>query len=366
MSFAASRDEGGFEYSGSGLGGLFAQRRNLLRPRFWRMLLDLRRFYRNAAREAERGEWKQGTLGEFLEAQGYGEHFANDHLLPMAAAIWSCPADQILHYPAGAFLRFFENHGLLKLRHRPVWRSVAGGSRSYVERMLATAAINLRLNRPIRRIQRCAAGPQVIDATGMRHCHDHVVIACHSDQALRMLEQPTPAERRLLGAIRYQPNVAVLHADPALMPKRRRAWASWNVVEGEAPARSVSVTYWMNRLQRLAAASDIFVSLNPAREPGPASIVARFEYEHPMFDAAALAAQDRLWTLQGQGGVWFAGAYFGAGFHEDGLQAGLAVAEAIGQVRRPWSVANESGRIRLIDGGLTEGSCVETARILAA
>jgi predicted NAD/FAD-binding protein len=200
----------------------------------------------------------------------------------------------------------------------------------------------------------------------MRHCHDHVVIACHSDQALRMLEQPTPAERRLLGAIRYQPNIAVLHADPALMPKRRRAWASWNVVEGEAPARSVSVTYWMNRLQRLAAASDIFVSLNPAREPGPASIVARFEYEHPMFDAAALAAQDRLWTLQGQGGVWFAGAYFGAGFHEDGLQAGLAVAEAIGQVRRPWSVANESGRIRLIDGGLTEGSCVETARILAA
>jgi hypothetical protein len=347
MSFAASLDGGRFEYSGSGLRGLLAQRRNVLRPRFWAMLLEVLRFYREAADLARDPGYAEASLGAVLRDQRYGATFIADHLLPMGAAIWSVPPRDILDFPFVSFVRFFENHGLLKIKDRPVWRTVVGGSREYVRRMLADSPIDLKLGCTLRGVRRGGSGPALIDSTGTAHRYDDVVLACHSDQALRLLEQPTAAERVLLGAIRYQPNDAVLHTDSRLMPVRRRAWASWNVLQQGDAGQPVAVTYWMNRLQPLALDRDVFVSLNPVIQPRAATVIQRFSYAHPMFDAAAMDAQKCLWSLQGEGGVWFCGAYFGSGFHEDGLQAGLAVAEAIGGVARPWTLAEPSDRIRV-------------------
>jgi hypothetical protein len=348
MSFAVSLDGGGFEYSGSGWGGLLAQRRNLLRPRFWHMMRDVLRFYREAPELARRGGGQDGrSLGAVLSDRGYGASFIADHLLPMAAAIWSAPPQAMLDFPFQAFVRFFENHGLLKFRDRPLWRTVAGGSKVYVGAMLADAALELRLDCPVREIHGGPAGPELVDATGARSRFDAIVMACHADQALAMLAQPNRLESDLLGCFRYQQNDAVLHTDESLMPLRRRVWSSWNVLQGRDAAAPIAVTYWMNRLQRLALDRDVFVTLNPVRAPRPDSVLARLRYSHPLFDGAAIAAQARLWELQGTGGLWYCGAYFGSGFHEDGLQAGLAVAEAIGGLRRPWTVPDESGRIRI-------------------
>jgi predicted NAD/FAD-binding protein len=346
MSFAVSARRGAVEYSGSGLAGLFAQRRNLVRPRFWRMVQDVLRFYREAEALLASGIEDGRSLGAYLAAGGYGEAFIAEHLLPMGAAIWSCPPEAMRDFPIDAFLRFFRNHGLLQIKDRPLWRTVSGGSRNYVAALLG-AGITRRFGCPVVAVRRGPLGPEVFDGAGAARSYDHVVLATHSDQALRLLAQPTAQERALLGDIRYQRNTAVLHTDPALMPRRRRAWSSWNVTDTERADRPVAVTYWMNRLQRLPIDRDVFVTLNPRLEPRPALNIATFDYAHPLFDAAALRAQRSLWNLQGQGGVWFCGAYFGSGFHEDGLQAGLAVAEAIGGVRRPWSVADESGRIHL-------------------
>jgi predicted NAD/FAD-binding protein len=307
------------------------------------------RFYREAPQLARRPEWAMRSLGDFLAHGGYGKAFVADHLLPMCAAIWSAPPRDMLDYPFESFARFCANHGLLKLRDRPVWRTVAGGSSSYVRALLADASIDLRLNSDIVAVEGDPAGaaPVLIDSAGVRHPYDAVVLACHADQALRLLARPSQHQAWLLGAFRYQDNRAILHTDPRLMPVSRRAWSSWNVIDTPDHDRPVAVTYWMNRLQPLDIDRDVFVSLNPAMEPIAGSVVAAFDYTHPMFDGRAVAAQSRLWGLQGKDGLWFCGAYFGAGFHEDGLQAGLAVAEALGPVRRPWQVPNESGRIHL-------------------
>lgn len=352
MSFAVSIDDGALEYAGTDLFGLFAQRRNLLRPRFWSMLSDLRRFYRQANADAGNiGE--EVSLGEYLDSGGYGLAFQEDHLLPMAAAIWSTPAGRVRDYPVGAFIRFCANHGLLQFTGRPVWRTVTGGSRAYVERLTSRYADRIRLGRGVAGVRRNAQGVEVRDRLGNVDRFDQVVIATHADQALALLEQPNAAEKSLLGAFAYTKNVALLHQDPALMPKRRAVWASWNYLARREnnPATENSalpcVTYWMNRLQDIPQATPLYLTLNPSVPPDPAKTLRREVYDHPVFDAAAIAAQQRLWSLQGVQGVWFCGAYFGAGFHEDGLQAGLAVAEALGGVRRPWSVANESGRIVL-------------------
>ena len=345
MSFSVSLDEGRTEYSGSGLRGLFAQPGNLVSPRFASMLKDLLRFYRRAPRDLP-GMGLE-SLDSYLDTHGYGAAFRDDHLYPMAAAIWSTPAAEVGRYPAAAFVRFCENHGLLQITARPAWRTVVGGSRSYVAQLRADLPGQVFTDRRVRIIRRFPGGVGVLTSDGEERAFDHVVIATHADQALAMLGRPTPAEADILGAFRYSRNEAVLHSDPRLMPRRAGAWAAWNYLADRRGDPRLCVTYWMNRLQGLAGERPLFVTLNPTVEPMPETVAYRTTYEHPLFDAGAMAAQARLWSLQGEGGVWYCGAYFGAGFHEDGLQAGLAVAEALGGVRRPWKVANESGRIAL-------------------
>ena len=344
MSFAVSMRGGALEYGSTSLKALFAQKRNLVNPRFLAMLADLVRFYRTAPSDLA-GRCDGLSLGDYLTTRGYGRAFQEDHLLPQAAAIWSASASDIRSFPAEAFIRFFDNHGLLELdvNARPQWRTVLGGSRSYIHRL--TGQVELKAESPVTGIRRDAAGVTVHDRSGEARRFDRVVVAAHANQALAVLDQPTQQERELLGAFRYSRNTAILHTDTRLMPRRRAAWSAWNYVSTADGAGEV--TYWMNLLQGLKSAQPLLVSLNPARAPAGETIIREEYYEHPLFDQPALDAQRRLWALQGVGGVYYCGAHFGAGFHEDGLQAGLAVAEAIGGVRRPWNADNESGRIHL-------------------
>lgn len=345
MSFAVSLADGNLEYSGGRFKGLFAQPRNVLRPRFWSMLSDLQRFYREAPRDLVLLDGIHTTLGDYLDAGRYGSAFRNDHLLPMAGAIWSAPARSILGYPAASFIRFHDNHGLLKLRNRPQWRTVVGGSRVYVEALTRRYADRIRLSTGVHAIKREGDRVSVQDRDGGITSFDEVVIAAHADQALSILSDADEQERSLLGCFRYSSNRAVLHSDPALMPKRRAAWSSWNYIgrRDHEGAETPMVTYWMNTLQNIATREQWFVTLNPEREPR--QIWHSESYDHPLFNSDAISAQQQLWSLQGRRNTWFCGSYFGAGFHEDGLQAGLAVAEALGGMRRPWSVEKESGRI---------------------
>lgn len=347
MSLAVSLDDGELEYCGNGLSGLFAQKRNLARPRFWSMIGDLRRFYARARHDLATID-ENRTLGDYLDAHEYGAAFRDDHLLPMAAAIWSASPASILDYPATSFIRFQDNHDLMQFTNRPPWRTVTGGSRAYVERLTAAYADAIRLGAPVIGVKRTANGVEIRTKKGDIEHYDDVVVATHADQALAMLDDPTVAERELLGAFRYSRNTAILHRDPTLMPRRRKVWSSWNYLghRGEN-ADTVSVSYWMNSLQGIASDTPLFVSLNPPLPPRVGTIINAEVYDHPHFDSAAMAAQRRLWSLQGSRNTWYCGAYFGAGFHEDGLQAGLAVAEALGGVRRPWNVEAESGRIHI-------------------
>jgi len=346
MGFAVSLDQGRLEYAGGDLGGLFAQKRNLVSPRFWRMLADLVRFYRQAPRDLPGLDAL--TLGAYLDRLGASAAFRDDHLYPMAAAIWSTPVAMIPDQPAAAFIRFCENHGLLNLGARPAWRTVEGGSRAYVQALTAPFADRIHTATPVRQVRRLPQGVEVLTDQGTAR-FDAVVIATHADSALAMLADADAEERRVLGAFSYRPNLAVLHSDTALLPRRKRVWSAWNyAAEGAGGNTELSVTYWMNKLQGwLPEDLPLFVTLNPLREPDPAKVHARIAYDHPVFDMAADRAQSQLWDLQGRRSTWFCGAHFGAGFHEDGLQAGLAVAEALGSERRPWRVADESGRIQI-------------------
>lgn len=346
MSFAVSIDEGALEYCTQGLAALFAQKRNWASPRFWRMIGDILRFQKEAPLQLPALEASGETLNAWLGRCGYGPMFRDAYLLPQAAAIWSCTLEQMSDYPAAAFVRFYMNHNLLTYDLRPTWRTIDGGSRQYVSRLARALAGRIVTGARITAVGRDQTGATLRMADGSVERFDDVVLAVHSDQALRLLETPTADERRLLGAIAYKPNRAVLHRDLSLMPRRRKAWAAWTHMGRSDRAGEGGVTYWMNELQSLPG-PPLFVSLNPSREPDPTLVLGEWDYEHPVFDAAAVAAQKALWSLQGVGGVWFAGAWFGSGFHEDGLQAGLAVAEQLGGVRRPWSVPNESGRIHL-------------------
>lgn len=352
MSFSVSMDGGRLEYAGSDVFGLFAQPGNLVSPRFYGMLADLLRFYREATRDLP--TLGTLTLGAYLDQGGYGQAFRDEHLYPMAAAIWSTPAADVGAYPAEAFIRFCDNHGLLRLWGRPVWRTVRGGSRQYVAKLAERLAGRVVVGRDVRVIGRSPAGVVVHDGAAPR-TFDRVLLACHADQALRALANTSEEERRILGAFRYGPNTAVLHGDTTLMPKRRRAWAAWNYLARSDRSSPPAVTYWMNRLQGIDPAVPLFVTLNPPSPPAESLTYQRFAYEHPLYDQAAIEAQQHLWSLQGRHGVWFAGAYFGAGFHEDGLQAGLAAAEAMGGVRRPWRVSGESDRIAITAPGAMAG-----------
>jgi predicted NAD/FAD-binding protein len=350
MSFAASLDGGRFEYS-SNPDGLFAQKRNLVRPRMWRMIHDILRLYDHARRRDHASEAR--SLDDFLRAEGYSSTFREDHILPMCAAIWSSPVDQMRAYPARAFFDFFTNHGLLQLAGRPEWRTVTGGSRHYVDRLIDAFRGTVRLETPVRAIDR--SGPGVIVRTDTdEQAFDQIVFACHSDQALALLDAPDATERSVLGAIRYRPNTAVLHTDTRLMPSRRNAWASWNYLEsrrGHDNTARISLTYWMNALQPLPTDTPVLVTLNPEIEPDPTLVLHTDHYDHPVFDSAAVIAQARFAGLQGYRNTWYCGAWLGSGFHEDGLQSGLAVAEALGAPVRPWACPDGDRRIPWTQAG---------------
>lgn len=336
MSFAASVGPHRFEWCGSNLASLFAQPANLFRPGFWRMLRDILRFNREASAMAGDGSADlrlDEPLERFLDRSGYSREFRDGYLLPMAAAIWSCPASAMLGFPLGSFVRFFHNHGLLQIEGRPRWMTVPGGARQYVDRILATLD-DVRLATPVEAVTRRTAAAGVEVHSGSRtERFDQLVLACHSDQSLALLADADADERAMLGAVRYQPNRAVLHTDPALMPARRRAWAAWNYLsDGDAHAPRVSVTYWLNRLQPLPFRTPVFVSLNPLSEPAPDRVIETMAYEHPIFDLAAGRAQRRLKSRQGLRNTWFAGAWTGYGFHEDGLKSGLEVAGLINRL----------------------------------
>lgn len=354
MSFAVSLDTGRYEYAGSGLATLFGQPANIANPGHWRMILDTLRFFREAPGLISAAADETLQLGRYLADASYSEAFITRHILPMAGAIWSTPSRDVLEFPVAAFVRFFANHGLLQVRNRPEWRTVVGGSREYVRRLLAATNGNVRLGEPAQQIARKPDGVTVTTATGA-HAYDACVVATHADAALALLSDAGADERQLLGAFRYSRNHAVLHRDALLMPQRRRLWSSWNYLgSGEGRDGSLSVTYWMNKLQPLGpGCEDLFVTLNPSREIGATARIAAFDYSHPVFDSGAMTAQRHLWSLQARRRTWFCGSYFGYGFHEDGLQSGLAVAEEIGGVRRPWTVADESGRIHLGIAGTT-------------
>jgi uncharacterized protein len=347
MGFAVSLDGGRYEYSGNGLSGLFGQPKNVLRPHHWRMIVDTLRFFREAPSLLEADPVTGITLGAYLAANGYSDAFVSRHILPMAAAIWSTPSADVMQFPAQAFVRFFANHGLLQVSHRPQWRTVVGGSRRYVSRLVDAYKGRIVNDAHVSELTRTQDGVTVTVARE-RLSFDACVVAAHADQALALLADADDHEQRLLGAFRYASNHAVLHSDPSFMPQRRRLWSSWNyLASGNGAHASLSLTYWMNRLQPLPSARDLFVTLNPQRPMAPGTEFATIDYAHPMFDQAALSAQRNLWSLQGRRRTWFCGSYFGYGFHEDGLQAGLAVAEHIGGVRRPWTVGEESGRIHI-------------------
>ena len=348
MSFAVSRNQGDFEYAGGSFSGLFAQPSNLLRPRFWRMLSSLVRFYREAVETSNSHE--ELTLGDFLSQGNYSQSFIDDHLLPFGAAIWSTPQQKMLDYPVRSFVKFCDNHGLLKLYGRPQWRTVEKGSASYVSRVtqdISAAGGVVELDNPVERILRSNDQLTVVCGDGPNIACDHVVLACHADQALALIEQPSEHETELLGVFRYEENKAVLHTEPAVMPKRRSAWSSWNYVEqpGDDQQAKPGVVYWMNRLQNLSTTQDYFVSLNPQRSIDSTKILRTTLYSHPVFNQNTFRAQQALWRLQGVQNTWFCGSYFGSGFHEDAIQAGLAVAEQLGGARRPWQVDHESSRI---------------------
>lgn len=348
MSFSASLDDGAFEYSGTSFMSMIGQKTNIIRLRFWRMVGDILRFYREAPIAVKSLGAGEMTLGEFLDREGYSESFVDNHILPMGAAIWSTTAKEMRSYPLVAFIRFFESHGLLSLVNRPVWRTVSGGSRQYVGRMLEDFGGEVRLRSSVRSVLSSPDGV-LVDCGSGPELFDDVVIATHADQALAMRRDASDEERELLGAFKYTRNKAVLHSDEALMPKRRRVWSSWNYIGDRKGSGDdqLCVTYWMNKLQNLPERTPIFVTLNPCREIRPELVHASFDYTHPLFDNAALSAQKKIWSIQGRGGIWYCGAHFGSGFHEDGLQSGLAVAEAISDAKRPWRVAGESARIHL-------------------
>jgi predicted NAD/FAD-binding protein len=343
MSFGVSIDGGRFEYSGSdSYGTLFAQKSNLLRPGFHKMLVDIIRFNNAAVRylATDGAAWDgedEPTLGAFLDQGRYGRFFCERYLLPMSAAIWSASLEGMRAFPARSFFRFFDNHGLLTMNDRPAWRTISGGSTVYVEKLTTEFRGQIRTGAAVERIIRDGEQVWIDDATGDRQPFDVAVLACHADQALAIIDRPSSAEIEVLGAFDYQTNRTILHSDASLMPKRRAVWSSWNYLTSSARSNDVevSVTYWLNHLQSLKPEPLALVSLNPLFEPDPDRVAAELSYDHPQFSRRTLEAQSRLHDIQGRDRLWFAGAHWGQGFHEDGLLSGLQVAAALG-VAPPW------------------------------
>ena len=345
MSFAVSLQNPDIEWAGSSLATVFSQKRNLVRRDFWAMLADILRFNRASPAWLDAHPDDRRSLRDYLTEGRYSSSFSDWYLLPMAAAIWSCPTGQMLDMPLATFIRFCQNHGLLQIFDRPLWRTVKGGGREYVRRIAAQLP-DVRLACPVRSVTRTDAGLRVAYAGG-DESFDQVVLACHSDQALAILgAAASPAQRDVLSAIRYQPNRALLHTDRALLPRDEKLWSAWNYFAGSgAPGQQpVGVSYLINRLQPLPFNTPVMVTLNPAREPNPASAIAEFDYAHPVFDGPAIAAQQRLAALQGENNIWLAGAWGSYGFHEDGLNSALRVANGMG-IKAPWQSVAAGSRL---------------------
>ncbi|MDR9498800.1 MAG: FAD-dependent oxidoreductase [Hydrogenovibrio sp.] len=364
MSFGVSINQGQIEYSGDNLNTLFAQRRNLLSPAHWNMLTEIVRFNRIAKRDLSlnRSQLAQWTLGEYLDQHKFSPKMRNHYLLPMAAAIWSCPTGSMLEFPASSFLQFFDNHGLLNIHDRPQWQTVCGGSCRYVEKILGKQAFKHRLNTPIARIHPKPETQSVELTTlaGQTETFDQVVVASHADQSLQMIDPAWRPDFGLLNAFEYQTNLAYLHTDLALMPKRRRTWAAWNYLRQDgANEDRVAVTYWMNRLQSIDSAQPLLVTLNPTQAPDPAKVVKTMKYEHPVFNQVAMAAQKRLGEIQGLHGLWFAGAWTGYGFHEDGLRSAVHIARQF-DLNLPWEAAGTGSVTTSRSGPLTSANDSES------
>lgn len=330
MSFSVRCDRSGLEYQGSNLNGLFAQRRNLLRPSFYRMIGDIVRFNRQAI-ELLPSEDNDLTLDRYLELHRYGREFIEHYLVPMGAAIWSVPPDRFRQFPARFIVSFFHNHGLLSVRGHLKWKTVQGGAARYVETLMHPFARRVRLNCPVASVQRYPDRVEVTPVHGPTEQFEAVVMAAHADQALTMLADAGPTEREILGAFAYQCNDTVLHVDPSLLPRSRRAWASWNYRIPREEDRPVTLTYNLNRLQGHSSPAPICVTLNDTRSIDPASIIQQFDYSHPVYTREALAAQKRFSEINGRNRTYFCGAYWGNGFHEDGVRSALAVAQCFGK-----------------------------------
>jgi uncharacterized protein len=345
MSFAVSLENPDLEWAGSNLATVFGQKRNLVRREFWAMLADILRFNRESAAWLATHPVDLRSLRDFLHEGRYSRAFSDWYLLPMAAAIWSCPTGQMLELPLATFLRFCQNHGLLQIFDRPLWRTVKGGAREYVRR-IAAQLDDIRVSCPVTAVERVAGGLRVVHARGAER-FDQVVMACHSDQSLAILgAAASDAQRDVLSAIRYQPNRALLHTDAALLPRDPKLWSAWNYSagHGEPGHQPVGVSYLINRLQPLPFKAPVMVTLNPAREPDASKVIAQFDYAHPIFDDRAIAAQRRLAHVQGRNRIWLAGAWGSYGFHEDGLKSALRVANGLG-VRAPWQSAPMAGQL---------------------
>jgi predicted NAD/FAD-binding protein len=340
MTFAASIRNGWLEWGAKDTNAVFGQRRNLLRPKFGLLIRDVLRFNTQAVDTVERHP--DLTLDGLIDKLGLGEWFRRYYLLPMSAAIWSCPPCEMMRFPARTLIRFFANHHLLSASGQPQWYTVTGGSQEYVKRLTQGFADRIRIDCGAARVTRGPSGAAVTDVRGNRQTFDHVVFASHGDETLRLLADASDAERDALGAFRYQKNVAVLHRDTSAMPKNRRCWASWNYSsDGDFEAPDLSVTYWMNRLQAIPNETPLFVSLNPTMPIAPEKVFDRHSFDHPVFDHAAIAAQSRLQTMQGARGTWFCGAHLRHGFHEDGLASAVHVARLLG-AETPWQAPRPS------------------------
>jgi len=337
MSFSVHSERSGVEYNATSLDGLFCQRRNLVSPRFWGMLADLRRFYRDAPALLQ-GDGEGPTLGDYLQHNGYGQAFIDEHLLPMASALWSSPTASVRRFPARYLVQFMANHQMLQISDRPQWQVVQGGSARYVDAMRRQWLVRERLECPVFGIERLADGVLVHSAAG-REGFDQVVLACHSDQALALLADASAAEREVLGAIRYQPNEVLLHTDARLLPSRRKAWAAWNAHVPRDAEGACTVSYCMNLLQGLDVETPLVVTLNRSAAVDPSKVLRRLRYAHPVHDHAMVRAQQRWTEVQGHRHTWFAGAWWGWGFHEDGVRSARRVADALlqqAEVQVPW------------------------------
>ncbi|RCS30460.1 FAD-dependent oxidoreductase [Rhodanobacter denitrificans] len=328
MSFSLHNEASGLEYNATTLDTLFCQRRNLLSPRFIGMVRDLARFYREAPALLH-ATGPGPTLGDYLAAHGYGAAFRDEHLVPMASALWSSPASRILGFPARYLVQFMANHQMLQVSGRPQWRVVKGGSSTYVHALRARWPVRERLACPVRSVHRHAAGVEVRSAAGAEH-FDHLVLACHSDQALALLADADEREHAILGAMPYQTNDTVLHTDARVLPVRRRAWAAWNAWLPRDPDAACTVSYCMNLLQGIESPEPFVVTLNRSDAIDPEKVLARMQYHHPVYSHASVAAQSRKAEIQGRRHTWFAGAYWGWGFHEDGMRSAAEIAAAFG------------------------------------